>query len=132
MKITVLMENTAQRCDMAAEHGLSLLIRTKAHTILFDMGQSDAFAHNAQGVFLEIVQVVTAENVKDSPVRVQQLLSLISPVDKEAAGHKLSKLLDNGKDLLDHQLLVRLPDGQDGDRDRNIPGKRIDPDAAGK
>lgn len=57
MKITVLMENTAQRCDMSAEHGLSLLIRTKAHTILFDMGQSDAFARNAQALGIDLKEV---------------------------------------------------------------------------
>ena len=48
MKVTVLIENTALRDDLAAEHGLSLLIETGAHTILFDAGQTGAFADNAE------------------------------------------------------------------------------------
>ena len=47
MKIWTLMENTA--CSgLAAEHGLSLYIETGTHKILFDAGQSGAFADNAE------------------------------------------------------------------------------------
>lgn len=48
MKIVTLIENTAVSPDLEAEHGLSLFIRTRTHNILFDMGQTDAFARNAQ------------------------------------------------------------------------------------
>ena len=48
MKITVLSENTSTREGCEAEHGLSLYIKTEKHTILFDMGQSDIFAKNAE------------------------------------------------------------------------------------
>lgn len=48
MKITALLENTTEREDMRVEHGLSLYIETETHNILFDMGQSDLFAKNAE------------------------------------------------------------------------------------
>lgn len=48
MKITVLAENTATDQRFTAEHGLSLYIETQAHRILFDAGQTEAFARNAE------------------------------------------------------------------------------------
>lgn len=48
MKIHVLIENTTSRPDLTAEHGLSLWIETDHHKILFDSGQTNAFAANAQ------------------------------------------------------------------------------------
>jgi len=59
MIIRVLMENTAQGPDLVAEHGLSLYIETAHHKILFDAGQSAAFADNAErmGVDLSMVDL---------------------------------------------------------------------------
>lgn len=59
MKITVLLENTACRDDLLSEHGLSLYIETLSKKILFDAGQSDAFAKNAAllGVDLSAVDL---------------------------------------------------------------------------
>ena len=54
MKVTVLIENTSLREDLAAEHGLSLLIETGKHTILFDSGQSGAFADNAARMGIDL------------------------------------------------------------------------------
>ncbi len=48
MKITALLENTTNRGNLIAEHGLALYIETEKHRILFDMGQTDAFAVNAK------------------------------------------------------------------------------------
>ncbi len=48
MEITVLIENTSERCDMETEHGLSLYIRVFGKNILFDMGQTDMFLRNAE------------------------------------------------------------------------------------
>lgn len=58
MKVTVLSENTTQ-CDLRSEHGLSLFIETEKHKILFDFGQSDLFAENAEklGVDLSTVDI---------------------------------------------------------------------------
>ena len=57
MIITSLLENTTSRSDIAAEHGLSLYIETKAHRILFDMGQTDLFARNAEALGVDLTQV---------------------------------------------------------------------------
>ncbi len=57
MKITSLLENTTLREDMHTEHGLSLYIETETHKILFDMGQSDAFAENAKTLGIDLAEV---------------------------------------------------------------------------
>ena len=57
MKITCLMENTAAREGIACEHGLSLYIEACGKKILFDMGQSDAFAQNAKALGVELCAV---------------------------------------------------------------------------
>lgn len=57
MKVWTLMENTACRHDLAAEHGLSLYIETKDHRILFDTGQSGAFADNADKMGIDLSRV---------------------------------------------------------------------------
>lgn len=60
MRIVTLTENTACRGDLAAEHGLSLYIETEHHTILFDAGQSGAFADNAETLGVDLRKVDTA------------------------------------------------------------------------
>lgn len=59
MKVSVLIENTSSRDDLVAEHGLSLLVETNGGTILFDTGQTGAFADNARkmGVDLDAVDL---------------------------------------------------------------------------
>ena len=57
MKIVTLMENTACREDLCFEHGLSLYIRTETHKILFDAGQSAAFADNAEKLGVDLREV---------------------------------------------------------------------------
>ena len=57
MKLTVLAENTACREDVTAQHGLSLYIETGDKKILFDMGQTDAFAKNAERLGADLSQV---------------------------------------------------------------------------
>lgn len=54
MKIHTLMENTSTRPDLAAEHGLSLYIETADLTILFDAGQTPAFAENAEKMGIDL------------------------------------------------------------------------------
>lgn len=48
MKITCLIENSAQREDVSKEHGLSLYIETNECNILMDTGASDGFISNAE------------------------------------------------------------------------------------
>lgn len=57
MKIITLIENTACQDALAAEHGLSLYIETGAHKILFDAGQTAAFADNAEMLGVDLSQV---------------------------------------------------------------------------
>jgi metal-dependent hydrolase (beta-lactamase superfamily II) len=47
MKLVTLMENSSCREDLCCEHGLSLYLETLGKKILFDAGQSAAFAENA-------------------------------------------------------------------------------------
>lgn len=60
MELTVLMENTACSETLCAEHGLSLYLEVNGRHILFDCGQSAAFADNAQRLGVELSQVDTA------------------------------------------------------------------------
>ena len=57
MRIVTLVENTSCSDSIKAEHGLSLYIETQCHKILFDMGQSGAFARNAQMLGVDISKV---------------------------------------------------------------------------
>ena len=54
MRIVTLVENTACREDLTAEHGLSLYIETGEHRILFDAGQSAAFGNNAEKLGVDL------------------------------------------------------------------------------
>ena len=57
MKIDILIENTAYSPAFVTEHGLSLHINIGTHRILFDAGQSNAFAQNAQQMGIDLTQV---------------------------------------------------------------------------
>lgn len=56
MKITALTENTTEY-NLPVEHGLSLYIETGEHKILFDTGQSDLFARNAEKLGVDLSSV---------------------------------------------------------------------------
>ncbi len=57
MKITALIENTAANEKVTAEHGLSLYIEANGKKILFDMGQTDLFASNANVLGVDLTQI---------------------------------------------------------------------------
>lgn len=57
MKIVTLIENTSGSNAFACEHGLSLYIETKGVSILFDAGQSGAFADNAEKLGIDLAKV---------------------------------------------------------------------------
>jgi len=57
MLIRVLMENNALNDQFIAEHGLSLYIEANGKKILFDAGQTDAFAQNAANLGVDLSQV---------------------------------------------------------------------------
>ena len=54
VKIHVLMENTTLDPILTAEHGLSLFVETRRHKILFDAGQTGAFADNARRMGVDL------------------------------------------------------------------------------
>ena len=57
MQIRVLMENSALGEEFIAEHGLSLYIEANGKRILFDAGQTDAFALNAEKLGVDLSSV---------------------------------------------------------------------------
>ena len=57
MKIKVLMENTTDIDGMLNEHGLSLYIEMDKHKILFDTGQTDGFAVNAEKMGVDLSEI---------------------------------------------------------------------------
>jgi Metal-dependent hydrolases of the beta-lactamase superfamily II len=57
MKVTTLVENLTYKSGLLAEHGLSLYIETANKKILFDTGQSDVFARNAQALGIDLTEV---------------------------------------------------------------------------
>ena len=57
MKITVLAENTSCDSLFGCEHGLSIYIETNGHHILFDMGQTELFAENAEKLGVDLSRV---------------------------------------------------------------------------
>lgn len=57
MKIVTLIENTAAREDLQAEHGLSLYIEACGKKILFDAGESGAFWDNGEKLGIDLTQV---------------------------------------------------------------------------
>ena len=59
MRVTALAENTSGREGLVAEHGLSLFVETDARTVLFDTGQSPAFADNARRLGVDLAAVDT-------------------------------------------------------------------------
>lgn len=57
MKAVMLLENLSSDDRLAAEHGLSLYLETDRRRILFDTGQSDAFARNADILGIDLRSV---------------------------------------------------------------------------
>ncbi len=57
MRITTLVENTVNKPDLLAEHGLSVLLETEYEAILFDTGQQHALLHNAVRMGIDLSKV---------------------------------------------------------------------------
>lgn len=57
LKITVLVENTAGKLGVLAEHGLSFLIEIDDEKILFDTGQGFVLENNVQKLDLDLNDV---------------------------------------------------------------------------
>lgn len=57
MKIQILSENRTNHPECLAEHGLSVYIETGDRKILFDLGGSDLYRHNARRLGVDLDQV---------------------------------------------------------------------------
>ena len=57
MRVSVLIENTARKPGLTAEHGLSLYIETGTLRLLFDTGATGAFAENAVKMGVDLSKV---------------------------------------------------------------------------
>ena len=57
MEIKTLVENTAISGEYGGEHGLSLYIKMGGKKILFDVGASDLFLHNARKMNVDIADI---------------------------------------------------------------------------
>ena len=57
MKLWTLIENTTCHADLVCEHGLSLYIEANGQRILFDAGQTGAFADNAEKMRVDLSKV---------------------------------------------------------------------------
>lgn len=60
MKIVTLIENTVGKEGLVSEHGLSLYIEACGKKLLFDTGETGAFADNADKLGVDLSQVDTA------------------------------------------------------------------------
>ncbi len=56
MKLITLIENTAARDGLVCEHGLSLYLEANGVRLLFDAGQTDAFADNAARLGVDLAR----------------------------------------------------------------------------
>lgn len=121
MKLVVLMENTACREGLAAEHGLSLYLETGDHRILFDMGQSEAFADNAEKLGVDLTKVdlaVLSHGHYDHGGGLRRFLQINELAPVYVSPHAFGPHY-NGKDkyigldpaLEGHPRLVRSEDG---------------------
>ncbi|MCR5143219.1 MAG: MBL fold metallo-hydrolase [Ruminococcus sp.] len=59
MKIITLVENTSERQECIAEHGLSIYVETEKHRLLLDTGQTDAVVRNAETLGIDLTAVDT-------------------------------------------------------------------------
>ena len=57
MKITFLSDNKTEKSKCLAEWGLSILVESKGHKLLFDVGASPIFARNAKKLGVELTDV---------------------------------------------------------------------------
>ncbi len=121
MKITCLSENTCPTNQFQTEHGLSLYIETKKHKILFDFGQSDLFAINAQklGIDLSKVDIAFLSHAHyDHSGGIQKFLEInsIAPIyiRREAitssSHNKMGKFIGIDKSVLSSPRLQILTD----------------------
>jgi 7,8-dihydropterin-6-yl-methyl-4-(beta-D-ribofuranosyl)aminobenzene 5'-phosphate synthase len=84
MIITTLVEDTATKPKLLAEHGLSMLIETDKNNILFDTGQFLSLFYNAKALKIDLSKVdkvVLSHGHYDHTGGLKKLLSITGKVD---------------------------------------------------
>ena len=84
MKITTLVEDTATKPGLLAEHGLSMLIETGKNNILFDTGQFLSLLYNAKVLNIDLSKVdkiVLSHGHYDHTGGLKKVLSRTGKVD---------------------------------------------------
>ena len=88
LKITTLIENQPGQDErLAFEHGLSLFIEFAGKRLLFDTGQTGAFADNAEKLSIDLSQldaVILSHGHYDHSGGLARLLPLLSPGDRKS------------------------------------------------
>ena len=120
MRITVLVENSAVSDQLTAEHGLSLFIETDSAKILFDMGQTNAFASNADKLGIDLASVdfaVLSHGHYDHGGGMSKFLEInstapvyLSPYAFEP--HYSAKYIGLDTALRNHPRLIRIAEAQ--------------------
>ena len=57
MKITFLSDNKTEKAACIAEWGLSILVESKGHKVLLDVGSSEIFSRNAKALGIDLADV---------------------------------------------------------------------------
>jgi 7,8-dihydropterin-6-yl-methyl-4-(beta-D-ribofuranosyl)aminobenzene 5'-phosphate synthase len=84
IKITVLVEDTAESKDVLTEHGLSFFIETDNKYGLFDTGQTDVIIKNAKSLKLpidKILWIALSHGHRDHTGGLDYLLKMLPDVD---------------------------------------------------
>ena len=100
MKIWTLIENTACRDDLTAEHGLSLYIETGNHAILFDTGKTGAFADNAEKMGVDLTgvdMVILSHGHYDHGGGIRRFLEINKTAPIYLSRHAFRNCYSNGK-----------------------------------
>lgn len=114
-KITTLIDNAVYGHVLQAEHGLSLYIESEQHKILFDTGQSDLFARNAETLGIDLKEVdilILSHGHYDHTGGLRTFLKLNSKAKvyckREALNRKFKLTSENGIRLADELDLSRF------------------------
>ncbi len=121
MKLVSLMENSTCRSDLICEHGLSLYIEANGRKILFDAGQSAAFADNAEKLGVDLAAVDTcilSHGHYDHGGGLMRFLEInsraaiyMSPHAFEEHWHGPEKYIGLDRRLMDSERIVYAQDG---------------------